>query len=147
MEILIVEDQKYPIEALEFAVNSVMSKFDSDYVKGSYDKVKCYNDARSQIGKKDYGLILLDNRMPYEDQGDLEDRDMHAFSDTLQNIGYSLIPIIKGKSPKIVVIGTSSLSKGELKGLPTPDFTMRKMWDEAEEDLERILNQVIGDRK
>jgi len=40
------------------------------------------------------------------------------------------------------VIGTSSLAKNELKGMPVPDFTMSKMWGDAEKDLERILQEI-----
>ena len=144
MKLLIVEDQKYPLEALEFAINKVVPAHFPDFVKGSYDVAKCYNDAQKRITDQEYGIVLLDNRMPYEDQGDLEDRDMSRFSDTLENIGYSLIPTIKDRNSNTVVIGTSSLSKGELRGMPTPDFTMSKMWGDAETELEAILKEVKG---
>jgi CheY-like chemotaxis protein len=147
MKILIVEDQKYPLKALEFAVRKVIPNHFKGFTKSDYDVARCYSKAEESIGRTAYDLVLLDNRMPYEEQGDLEDKDFDRFSASLENIGYSLIPSIKSKNPKTAVIGTSSLSKGELRGMPTPDFTMRKMWGEAEEDLENILNQIKGANK
>jgi CheY-like chemotaxis protein len=147
MKILIVEDQKYPLEALEFAVGKVMPRHFEGFTKNDYDVARCYSKAEEQVGKANYDMILLDNRMPYEDQGDLEDKDFSRFSANLENTGYRLIPLIKSKNPKTTVIGTSSMSKGELRGLPAPDFTMRKMWGEAEEDLETILKQLKGANK
>lgn len=142
MKLLIVEDQKYPLEALEHAVIEVMPRHFKGFTKNDYDVVKSYNSAQKRIESSTYGIVLLDNRMPYEDQGDLEDRDMRKFSETLDNIGYSLISDIKRKNPNTIVIGTSSLSKEELRGTQSPDFKMRKMWGEAEEDLEKILAQL-----
>jgi len=141
-KILIVEDQKWPLRALNDAVNAVAPRHFIDYL--GHDTAKSYNDAQKLISARDYTLVLLDNRLPYENQGNLEDRDMHAFSSTLENIGYTLIPKIKERNSKTIVIGTSSMSKDELKGFPTPDFTMSKMYGEAEENLEEILKKVIN---
>ena len=116
----------------------------SGFSKGNYDVARCYADAQQRISKNDYQMVLLDNRMPYEDQGDLERTDFDRFCSSLENIGYTLIPVIKEKNPSTVIIGTSSLSKGELRGLPTPDYTMSKMWGDAETDLENRLNQIKG---
>lgn len=145
MKLLIVEDQRYPLEALEFAVDKVVPTHFPDFAPGSSDVVKCYNDAQRKVSDQEYDVVLLDNRMPYEDQGDLERRDMRKFSASLRNMGYSLISVIKDRNPDTVVIGTSSLSKDELKGMPAPDFTMSKMWGEAEAELEAILEQVKED--
>lgn len=143
MKLLIVEDQEYPLEALVRAVNKVMPTHYTDFSKCNYDVARCYIDAQSRISKNDYQIILLDNRMPYENQGDLETTDFDRFCSCLENIGYNLIPIIKEKNPNTVVIGTSSLSKGELRSLPAPDYTMTKMWGEAETDLEDKLKQIL----
>ena len=80
--------------------------------------------------------------MPYEDMGDLEETDFDKFSSSLKNIGYSLISKIMEINPNTIIIGTSSLSKSELRNFPTPDYTMSKTLGEAEKDLEDILNQV-----
>jgi len=98
MKILIVEDQKGPLETLEFTVNKVMPTYFFDFTQNDYDVAKCYNDAQRRISDQDYELVLLDNRIPYEDQGDLEDVNMNKFSASLENIGYSLIPIIKRRN-------------------------------------------------
>ncbi len=142
MKLLIVEDQSGPLEALVFAVNKVMPAHYTDFSKGGYDVARCYADAEKRISENDYQLVLLDHRIPYEDQGDLERTDFGRFCSSLENIGYTLIPVIKGRNPNTVIIGTSSLSKGELRGLPTPDYTMSKMWGDAETDLEDRLGQI-----
>ena len=139
MRMLIVEDQKYPLMALELAVKSLSDKaiLKVDELK----VVKCYLDAERLFDSKEYDIILLDNRMPMENLGDLEDTDFEKFSQSLKNIGYSLIPRIREKSPHALIIGTSSLSRDELRELPTPDYKMSKMFDDAETDLERILKE------
>ncbi|MBI4170270.1 MAG: hypothetical protein HY514_01130 [Candidatus Aenigmarchaeota archaeon] len=143
-KILIVEDQSRPLEALEFAVNKVMPAHYAGFSKGDYDVARCYADTKRRISESNYQMVLLDNRMPYEDQGDLERTDFDRFCSSLENIGYALIPVIKEKNPNTVIVGTSSLSKGELRGLPTPDYTMSKMWGDAETDLESVLNKIKG---
>ena len=132
MKVLIVEDQKYPLESLEWAVKKFFA---------SYSIAKSYNQASELIERDEFDVVFLDNRMPLEDQGDLEERDMRKFSESLENIGYTLIPMIKSRNPKVIVIGTSSMSKNELNGMPFPDYKMSKMWGDAERDLEAILRK------
>ena len=144
MKLLIVEDQEGPLEALERAVNKVMPAHYTDFLKGDYDLARCYDNAQKKILENDYQIVLLDNRLPYNDQGDLETTDFDRFCSNLENIGYTLIPVIKVRNPNTIVIGTSSLSKGELRGLPVPDYTMTKMWGDAETDLEEKLKQIKG---
>jgi CheY-like chemotaxis protein len=132
--ILIVEDQHGPLEALEVAVKRHGFR--------EYDVARSYFGAEEKIAGNSYDVILLDHRMPYEDKGDLDERDLKTFSDTLENIGYSLIPKIKERNPDTVVVGTSSLSAHELRSYDKPDFTMEKTWGGAYDDLERILSQL-----
>ena len=141
MKLLIVEDQKWPLEALELAVNEVVPAHFPYFSKESYDVARCYNDAQRRISSGEYDIVLLDHRLPYEDQGDLESIDMNRFSAGLKNIGYSLIPVIKQRNPNTFVVGTSSLSR-EQDGIPMPDFTMSKGWRAARKELEEILKQV-----
>jgi hypothetical protein len=147
MELLIVEDQDGPLRALEFAVNKVMPSHYADFSKSSYDVVRCYADAQKRILENDYQMVLLDNRMPYEDQGDLEETDFDKFCSSLENIGYGLIPLIRERNPQAIVVGTSSLSARELRDHPSPDYTMTKMWGDAERDLEDRLNQINQNKK
>ncbi|OGY48255.1 MAG: hypothetical protein A3D39_00120 [Candidatus Buchananbacteria bacterium RIFCSPHIGHO2_02_FULL_39_17] len=140
--ILIVEDQNGPLGALEFAINEVMPLYDAGFSNKKYDIARCYDDARNKILENNYALILLDNRMSYHDLGELEHTDFDRFCDSLQNIGYTLIPLIKERNQQTVIIGTSSLSAGELEDLPTPDYTMSKMYGQAEDDLARILGEI-----
>lgn len=141
-KILIVEDQRYPLQALKYAVSKMMPRYYEEFTKADYEVAKCYSSAKEKISSNKYWTVLLDNRMPYLDQGNLEDRDMERFSASLEEIGYNLIPLIKSRNPKTIVIGTSSLSQRDLRGSPTPDFTMSKMWGDAEKDLDRILKNI-----
>lgn len=135
MKFLIVEDQKYPRSALKTAVMMIDSSYSLDFSTN-------YSDARDKISSNSYDVVLLDHRMPMNDVGDLESKDMKAFSASLENIGYSLIPVIESRNPRTIIIGTSSLSKKELGELLSPDFTIRKTFDEAKDDLEKILQEV-----
>jgi len=141
MKLLIVEDQRFPLKALDNAVRRVVPRYFPGF---GYDTARSYNEASSMI-PAGYEIILLDHRLPRENTGDLEDMNFEAFTEGLEEIGYSLIPGIKGLNPATVVIGTSSLSKRELGEAPSPDYTMGKSWTEAEIDLDRILAELESD--
>lgn len=139
MKILIVEDQKYPLEALELAVKRVVPGFYPEFNPSQdVDIARSYFFAKFLSDEK-FDMALLDHRLPIA-YSDLEDRDFEAFSASLQNIGYSLIPHLKKTGS--IVIGTSSLSPDELRGFTQPDFTLNKL--NAEADLERILKEIQG---
>ena len=139
--VLIVEDQG-PLETLERAVNEIFPKHYAGFTSSNYHVARCYNDAQSRIFAGDYEFIILDHRMPLEDVGDLEDKDFDAFCRTLQNVGYRLIPLIKKKNSQTIVIGTSSLSRDELRRCSVPDFRLEKVSMQVSEDLEKIVEQV-----
>jgi CheY-like chemotaxis protein len=139
MEILIVEDQQYPLDALTEAAKAVLEKKRLRTATGSIDTAPCYKAADERIRSKQYDLVMLDHRMPYEDQGDLEMRNLQAYSSKLLEIGYDLIPLIREKSPRAIIIGTSSLE--HIRSDAKPDYTMRKEYGAVQEDLERILAQ------
>ncbi len=138
-KILLVEDQKYPLEALEHALRTVTPRY---FPQFSHAVAKCYDEAEEQIEQDIFDIVLLDHRMPRRNQGDLEERDMKAFGETCEGIGYSLIEPIRRRSPRTVVIGTSSMSGDELRGQPSPDYTMSKMWGSAERDLDKIFTEL-----
>ena len=142
MNLLIVEDQEFPREALEFAVKNVMPKYYEGFNKDNYVCARWYVEAEKFIAEKAYDFVLLDHRMPYENPQCKDTENMQIFSDTLQDIGYALIEKIKAKNPRGVVIGTSSLSERELSGFAKPDFTLRKDFIHTESDLEYILTQL-----
>ena len=97
MKILIVEDQRYPLEALEEAVIKVAPEYIPEFdPEEDYVVAKSFNTARDLIEENEYDLVLLDHRMPLTDQGDLEETDLSRYSGTLHEIGYSLIEKIKG---------------------------------------------------
>ena len=141
---LIVEDQRFTLEALEYAVNTVFPKYVPNFEKGNYDVARSFRDAQANILEEGYEIVLLDHRMPFEDQGDLEKTDFDSFSASLQNIGYSLVPIIKNRNYRTLVVGTSSLSDEELNGFGRPDFSIRKGYDESVEDLEKMFKEILG---
>ena len=139
-KILIVEDQKWTLMGLQQAVEEVMPAYFAGFSGKDYDVAKWYSRAEELIGEKAYDFVFLDHRMPYNDVGDLEDKDMRKFSASLINRGYDLVGPIKEKNPKAIVIGTSSLKN--LRTKPAPDFTLDK--SRAEEDLGKIMKEIRG---
>ncbi|MBI2147064.1 response regulator [Candidatus Woesearchaeota archaeon] len=138
VNILIVEDQSGPLEALEFAVKTVFPTYSQEF---HYDTARCYEDAQKMISNR-YDFVLLDHQMPIRNVGNLEDTDFDSFTRSLKPVGYSLIDKIKEQNPKTVVIGTSSRSSSELKGQPAPDYVMSKIWNTSERDLDNILSKI-----
>jgi CheY-like chemotaxis protein len=126
LQILIVEDQKYPLEALEYAVTKLATM--PEYSNLRYDVAKSYTGAIDALAQTEYDVVLLDNRLPRFDVGNLEDTDMVAFCDTLENIGYTLLPFIQKGLPNALVIGTSSMNERELKehNLQKPKYSLDK---------------------
>ena len=134
-KILIIEDQEGPLEALEHTVGKILPEAQREIAKW-------YSQAEHMVANGDYDAVLLDNRMPYNDPGCTDRSDFDRFVKTLQNTGYELIPQIKSINPGTIVIGTSSMNKDELRRMPQPDFTMSKMWGDAEKDLVEILGKI-----
>src|SRR3989344_190577 len=89
-QILIVEDQKSPVKALEDAVDSVMPRYIPSYSSQNRETVRCYSEARDKLANKEYLIVLLDHRMPIQNTGNLEKENFDLFSAQLANIGYSL---------------------------------------------------------
>lgn len=137
MKLLIVEDQSPPLRALEGAIKAILPKYCPGFSPQDYDVARCYSQAEGLISSHSYDLILLDHRMPCEATGNLEQEDFQAFCDKLENIGYGLIPLIKEKSPSAVIIGTSSLSAGEMRRFPLPEYQLDKVM--AFQGLEPLL--------
>ena len=138
-KVLIVEDQRDPLKAQESAVENVGKLYCPDL---RYDVARCYIDAEAMI-PRGYDIVLLDHRMPIKNMGDLENTDFKQYCRSLENIGYALIDKIKRVNPQTVVIGTSSLSEQELREQPAPDYVMSKMYGTAENDLDKILSEVV----
>lgn len=143
MKILVLEDQKYPLESLQIAINEVFPEFFPD-AKLELDIASSYNGAILLINANQYDFAFIDHRIPWNDLGNMEDEDFKRFSSLLEEVGYELIDEVKKTSPNVVVIGTSSLSEGELRRFPQPDYKISKGWDEAEGDLSRVLSEIKG---
>jgi CheY-like chemotaxis protein len=139
--VLIVEDQA-PLEGLVEAVEEVMPRHYNGFSKQDYAIAECYNEANIALSSRIYDIVLLDHRMPYENQCELLRRDFSAFCDTLEDVGYYLIPQIKLRNPKAIVIGTSSLSRDELKRFSAPDFRLEKVSMNVIEDLDKIVREI-----
>jgi CheY-like chemotaxis protein len=142
MNVLIVEDQHYPLDALTMAVKKVLPKYDSGFSSDNLHVAKNYLAAKERINANVYDLVLLDHRMPCDDVGDLEEKNFDEFCAMLDNLGYGLIPDIRRSSPSSLIIGTSSLSDNEIGRFERPQYKMSKMYGDAEEDLEQILSEV-----
>lgn len=145
-QILIVEDQEAPREALEHAVDTVVPRYFPAYTSACRQLATCYSEASDLITKNAYDLVLLDHRMPIQPVGDLEDKNFDLFSTQLANVGYRLLPVILQQHPETLVIGTSSLSRHERSDVVAPQYAMSKMWGEAERDLDNILHMGMAYR-
>jgi|SRR3989344_9101387 len=121
--ILIVEDQPDCLEALEWGVKKVFPEV-------PYDLAKCLCDATRYVQGKNYSLVLLDNKLPYDIDG------------TPDYDGYRLIPLVRATNLNTRIAGTSSLSDEELIDLSKPDFKVRKNWMNTKEDLEKVLSEI-----
>ena len=147
MKLLIVEDQMYTLEALELAVQEAGPKYGFE----KHDVARCYDRAKEMIESDSYKVILLDHRMPKEDQGTLEKTNSRKFRSRLQDIGYGLIPLIRAKDPETVIIGTSSMmmdpssmSPAEIRAYKLPDHQIDKTSSRLKKDLEKILKTLKG---
>ena len=142
---LIVEDQSGQREALEYALDTVVPRYNSAYTPTCRKNATCYSEASAMIERESYDLILLDHRMPIQPTGTLEKDNFDLFSAQLTNVGYHLIPKIQKKCPQTLIIGTSSLSRQELREFPAPPQTISKMWGEAEQELDAVLKKKCGE--
>lgn len=138
-KILIVEDQKWPLRALESAVQKIGPKYLPEM---NYDVARCFNDARKMI-QGGYDIVLLDHMMPLENITDLEETNFEKFTSSLESIGYSLINEIKGVNAKTIIVGTSSLSELELSDSPNPDYIISKKRQNVEGDLNKIFAEIF----
>jgi len=151
-KILVVEDQSGPLENISLAIREAIFKEnlekrftdtpEEDLKERGVDVARCYDEALEAVGDKEYDLVFLDHRLPYENQTELEASDFDEFCKCLDNIGYGLIPTIKDRSKKTVVIGTSSCDAYELRRFGQPDYVLKKIdWDISEK-LEGILEDI-----
>lgn len=140
MRLLIVEDQSEPLHVLEQLVKTEFSHNPDNH----YDVARCYNEAEEIIQKQRYNIILLDHRMPRENMVQREAVDFKRYCETLENIGYCLIPYVKRLHPETVIIGTSSLSERDLTMMPAPDYSVNKISSELRNDFMEILKKIIS---
>ena len=152
LNLLVVEDQSGPLQNLSLAIREVVfgeeirnmssESHQRDLEERGVDVARGYSEAEAFVGNKEYDAVFLDHRLPYRDQGDLEETDFRAFSHSLEEIGYGLIPQIKERNPETVVIGTSSLHGDALRKFQKPDYQLDKISMDLEEDLAEILEEV-----
>src|SRR3989338_5071210 len=109
MRILILEDQKYPLEILQLAINSAFPLFYED-AKIESNIARSYNQAEKMIKEGGFDFALIDHRVPLNNVGNLEEEDMRQFSASLREIGYGLIESVKTHNPGITVIGLCVLT-------------------------------------
>jgi len=96
--ILVVEDQRAPLEAIEFALKDSLPAL---RIEARISFVINFDAAKLAIESgEEFQLILLDHRMPRRDVGNLEEEDFSKFSKRLEDIGYGLIPLIRAEQPE-----------------------------------------------
>ena len=157
--VLIVDDQIDTLRTLEKAARDVFPKYYPNFK--NQEIARAYNDAEDAISKKDYDFVLLDHRMPREPMkwpdmlekggslGDLNEEELEKYfqeesrvSSSIEDIGYKLIPEIKGNNYETTVIGTSS-AKNMSPDVPSPDYSINKIgFNNAVEGLEKILTKL-----
>jgi CheY-like chemotaxis protein len=140
--VLVVEDQEWPMMAIKDAMREAFTALD---LTPEITYVTNFEAASAAIeSEQKFDLVLLDHRMPRIDLGDLEDTDFDAFSRSLENIGYSLIPKIRELQPQSTIIGTSSMSS-ELRNYPhKPDQIINKsQMSEPEKEFLPLLRRLI----
>ncbi|MBW3012836.1 hypothetical protein KY340_01405 [Candidatus Woesearchaeota archaeon] len=137
--VLIVEDD---IDSLELTADvllyeiqneprAVIKKIDDpakELRQKGFDVAQTYSEAEQYIQANDYDYILLDHKMP------------RAKGEPVESIGYTLIPVIRKKNPRTIIIGTSSVPDCLLAGLDLPDRHINKITMELETILREILD-------
>jgi len=152
-KILVVEDQSATLEELSLAIREAMlgevieSRFsdcpEQELGERGIVVARDYNHAQEAIENDSYDFVFLDHRIPREYDPEIEgDKDILVYSETLEDIGYSLIPRIRGKNGQTTIIGTSSCSQQKLMRFEKPDFRLEKAWGNATKDLKGILNRI-----
>jgi CheY-like chemotaxis protein len=145
LQILLIEDQKYPLEALEYVVTKLATMPEYSHLR--YDVAKSYTAAVDALAQTEYDVVLLDNKLPRYDVGNLEDTNMRAFCDTLEYIGYTLVPFIQQGLPNALVIGTSSMTDDELKAhnLQKPTYSLDKqnLYDDGVVIMDKLITSFV----
>ena len=161
IKVLIVDDQIDTLRPLEGAVKEVFTRHYQGRF-GGYDTARGYNDAQKAVEENGYDFVLLDHRMPKEamklpetlEKGgslnDLTDEEAEAYfleedriASQIKGIGYNLIPEIKARNDRTIVIGTSSADN--LTEFPKPDYAINKIGlENAIDGLERIVKKLKG---
>jgi CheY-like chemotaxis protein len=157
MKILVVEDQSGTLEELSLAIReSVLGETleyhfsdnpEQELAERNVDTARDYQVSQEVIKANCYDLVFLDHRIPIQYDPLLEKKDIFEYSETLKNLGYSLIPSIKKKNQNVVVIGTSSCHPDELRDFEHPDYVLDKTGAHVSEDLTSILKEIEEKRK
>lgn len=120
MKVFIVED--HPVNRLGLRMAAKKAANLECDVAEDYDQAVVWLE-----GGEEYRCVLLDHQMPRSASGKVED------------IGYSLIPLIRAKKPEAIIIGTSSLKPEDIakQGWEMPDYLVPK--DQVLAKLPEIL--------
>ena len=121
MKVLIIEDAELPLKYMEEVLCGL---------NHTVNVAVCVDFARKLLTCGDYDLVLLDHRLPMFEGDDDEP------------VGYGMIDEINKTNPNAIIVGTSSLSKNEVRwsGFNLPGRTMDKTnpWDE----IPRVLKEI-----
>ena len=137
MKILVIEDQEGPWSNF-LTILLQMCHIPAENII----RARWYTEAQAKIEEGQYDIVFLDHRMPYDDPGCTDDMEtFDKFCRTLQNIGYGLLSSIREKQPQAKIVGTSSLSGGEIGRFEKPEVTLTKinLFDELPPLIESFL--------
>ncbi len=140
LEILVIEDNKYWLKYINKSLGNVLERTAVKYPKQETNTIvaKNYQAAEEEIARQDYPLVLLDHKMPRDENGE-----------NWGPIGYNLAEIIKKKSPETIIMGTScaddypDLSKLE-PFFPNLDYQVSKGNNLFEFYLEKAIERVLA---
>ncbi len=135
-KILVIEDQEACWGGYLFALTE-----ERNIPLENVQRARWYTEAEEKLISDKYDVIFLDHRMPYNDPKCTDVSDFDAFSKHFQNIGYGLLPLIKEHQPEALIVGSSSLCKGEIGQYEIPLTTIKKLY--LEDEVCKILDSVM----
>jgi CheY-like chemotaxis protein len=137
---LIVEDLKSIIDmyAMHFRLDLLKEKAPiimtgnskKELEERGIDVAMSFNEAKNYIENNQYRIILLDHNIPFN------------LGEKAQNIGYSLMQLIKENCIDTLIVGTSSLGREELKGILIPYYKIDKSSYDLGEQLIEMYSKI-----
>ncbi len=145
VKVLIVEDLAKGIDILKNALMEVFPKHLPVFTEQNIDLATSYEDAKKLIKRQYYDVVLLDHNMPRKEPVVAIPQDTREYFSQCEDIGYTLIPMIREENPAgIVIIGTTSYSPEHVKDFPQPDASIMKKQGYAAKQLEAVMEDLMN---